>query len=446
MGGGVAAHVHNALWGGIENHIHDVGMHSCAGRVCDDDVGTAMLGYEVVGQDVLHVAGEEFCVVDAVDLAVHLCVVDGLRHILYAHHLLGLVGHKVGNRPRSRVEVVNGLVALQVGKLPCHAIQLVGLFGVGLVEALCVDLESQVLHGLHDVVLAFERDELQVAEGVVAFLVVHIKQRTDLREMVSHVLKQFLGFLLIGRLIVVELYEHHPLARVGVAEHDVAQESFLPADVEKGDSIVHRVVIDVVAYLVVQIVHEPAFLYGIDFVECSRDVESYGTLCQSGIGWESVEFLAGIPPLVGTAVFGLVAIFLGFDRTQDGAELGQFHLSDSGQLIHHLLLLGLELVLIGQVLPFAASTNTEVAAHRFHSLLAVFHKSQHVGLGVILAFLLDPQIHHIARHGKCDKHCHVVHVGHGLALGGHGLYSHIFQYRITLSCHNSYFPAKLILF
>ena len=43
-------------------------MHAGAWRVGDDDIGTAVTGDEVVGENVLHVAGKEERVADDVKL------------------------------------------------------------------------------------------------------------------------------------------------------------------------------------------------------------------------------------------------------------------------------------------------------------------------------------------------------------------------------------------
>ena len=54
---------------------------------------------------------------------------------------------------------------------------MVSLFGVGLVEALRSHLEAQLLHRLVDEVGALEGCKVEVADGVVALLVVHVDER-----------------------------------------------------------------------------------------------------------------------------------------------------------------------------------------------------------------------------------------------------------------------------
>ena len=53
---------------------------------------------------------------------------------------------------------------------------MVSLLGVGLIETLWTHLELQILHQLEDVVVALEEAELQVVDGIVALLVVHVHE------------------------------------------------------------------------------------------------------------------------------------------------------------------------------------------------------------------------------------------------------------------------------
>ena len=159
---------------------------------------------------------------------------------------------------------------------------MIGLFGVGLVETLGTHLEAQVLHQFEDMVLAFEDEDVLIADGVVALLVVEVHQGGDLRETVSDVLEQGLGLLFaLGKClcrtpVVVELDDHKPLARGRVADDDVAQEARLGAEVEERQTVGDGVVADLVADLVVQVVHQPALLDGQDLVEGAGDVEADG--------------------------------------------------------------------------------------------------------------------------------------------------------------------------
>ena len=152
-------------------------MHAGSWRVGDDHVGAAMLLDELIVQNVLHVAGIEERVADMVLLGVHLGVLDGLGYIFYSDHLAGLPGHKVGNGAGAGIEVVDqrlicALGHVGEGKVARHLVELVGLVGVGLIEALGTHLELQPFHLQIDMVVALEDMDGKVAESVVTLLIV----------------------------------------------------------------------------------------------------------------------------------------------------------------------------------------------------------------------------------------------------------------------------------
>ena len=67
---------------------------------------------------------------------------------------------------------------------------MVCLLGVGLVERLWAYLEAEVFHEFENVVGTLEQEDVLVADGVVALLVVKVHQRCDLRKFVGYVLQQ----------------------------------------------------------------------------------------------------------------------------------------------------------------------------------------------------------------------------------------------------------------
>ena len=105
--GRIAADVDDALGGCIQNGFHHVRVHAGTRRVSDDDVRPSVLSNEVVGQDVLHVAGIEQRVLDTINLAVDFGILNGLWHVFNANDLSGLFCHEVGNGTRSCIEVVD---------------------------------------------------------------------------------------------------------------------------------------------------------------------------------------------------------------------------------------------------------------------------------------------------------------------------------------------------
>ena len=137
---------------------------------------------EVGGEHVLHVAGVEVGVRDVVDGGIHAGVGHGLLHVLHAYYPAGLAGHEAGNSAGAGVEVVHQFIARKLGEVAGYLIQVVGARGVGLVERLWPDPETQPFHLLVDVGLTSVADHIQIVEGFVALVVEHVVEGGDLRE------------------------------------------------------------------------------------------------------------------------------------------------------------------------------------------------------------------------------------------------------------------------
>lgn len=165
------------------------------------------------------------------------------------------------------------------------------------------------------------------------------------------------------------------------------------------------VALGLVAYGVVQVVHEPALADGVDLVERSRDVEAYGrvVLCGEVERWV-LQLLLRKPSLVATSKLQLVAILPYLHGAEDGAERGQLHLPDALQLVVHLLLLGLELLLVGQVLPFASAADAEMLALWRGPYGAGCDEAHHATLAVAVFLLHDLHVGNIAGNAKGNKH------------------------------------------
>ena len=107
LGGGIARDVDDATGSGIENRLDDIGVHAGTGRIGDDDVRASVLGDKLVGEYVLHIAGIEQGVGDAVDVGVDLGILDGLGDVFDANDLTGLTGHEIGDGACAGREVVD---------------------------------------------------------------------------------------------------------------------------------------------------------------------------------------------------------------------------------------------------------------------------------------------------------------------------------------------------
>ena len=171
--GRVATHIDNARGCCKEYCIDYILMHTGTWRVGDDDVGPAVLAYEVGGEYVFHVAGIEQCVVDTVDFRVYACIIYSLGHIFYADYLTGLAAHEVGYGACACVEVVYQFRTGEPCKVASHAVKGVSLLGVGLVETFGTYLELERLHLLVYEVGSAECVHLLVAECVVTLMIVN---------------------------------------------------------------------------------------------------------------------------------------------------------------------------------------------------------------------------------------------------------------------------------
>ena len=89
---------------------------------------------------------------------------------------------EIGDGARTGIKVVEHVFGFQVCELARHLVELVGLFGIGLVERLGAHLETQPLHLLDDMVFAFVAHRVEVAHRIVELRIDDVAQRGDLRE------------------------------------------------------------------------------------------------------------------------------------------------------------------------------------------------------------------------------------------------------------------------
>ena len=156
-------------------------------------------------------------------------------------------------------------------------------------------------------------------------------------------------------------------------------------------------------------------------------MESDGRLSQSHALGQPGQVLGRVPSLVGASKLQFVAIGAGLLQPEDGCDLWQLHMADARQLVIDLLLLGLQLLLVGQGLPFAAATDAEVGTHRLRPDVTLLDKSLDGSLTIAAPLLAHAQVHDVARDDKGDEDHHLAHMGDAFTLGGNGLYGDVFQ-------------------
>ena len=111
-------------------------------------------------------------------------------------------------------------------------------------------------------------------------------------------LQQVFSLFFTTCLVVVELDDNHQFTAGTIADNDIPQESYLCTQVEERDAMRYGVVANVVTYLIVQVVHQPALLNGQYLVEGSCDMEADGgrVLYQCFV----LQLFAGQPAFIST--------------------------------------------------------------------------------------------------------------------------------------------------
>ena len=212
----------------------------------------------------------------------------------------------------------------------------------------------------------------------------------------------------------MKLHDDHPFSRIAAPYYNIAQESRLPAEVKERQPMLIGIIADGIADVIVKVIHQPAFLYGIYLVESTRDVESYGI--HLGVCSPRRYFLTRQPTFVAASVVQLVAVLLRLHGTLDGKEFRQLYLSYAVKLVIYLLLLRLYLLFVRKVLPFASATDSEVFTERHCPHAAVLMKPDHLCLCV--GMFLSPylKVHHVTRYAKRDEYYKVVYPDKTLSL------------------------------
>ena len=251
-------------------------------------------------------------------------------------------------------------------------------------------------------------------------------------------LHELLRQRLVSRRVIMELDEQHPLARVGVAEHEVTQQSFLRAHVVERHAYLLGIALDLIANLVVKVIHEPALTNGVDLIEGTRDMEADGSV----VAIFEIEVLVGKfflcePPTVTATKLEFVAIGCGLDRAKDRRDRRQVDLADTRQLIKDLLLLGFKLLLIGQILPFAAAADAEMLAERLRTHLALLDKVDDTSFSIFVFLTVNLDIHNIAGNAEWHEDHTVVVMEKTFAFSSYGFDGDSFKNRIgfVLSAH-----------
>ena len=371
---------------------------------------------KLVSENIFHVARIERClVIQAIEFGIDLGIRDGLGHILDADDVTRLACHEIGDRSRAGVEIVYQLPAREAGEVAGHLIKFVGLLAVCLVEALRPHLEAQSLHRFVDKVGAGIRHHVQIADCVVALRVVHVEQRGDFGErfvQMLHYVERRALFLVVRD---AKLHQQHDFARRSRAQHDVAHQAAVGAQVVEFQTPIDGISAQVVANAIVDFAHQVALIDVEYLVESAGNVEAEGI--HLGEHLATFHLFERKPLLIGETKLEFVTILACFFGTQDGTARRQLNFADSREMVHHLLLFVAQLCLVGQDLPLASAAHAVVRAERFGTLLGIFVDVHGFRLGITVFLATDLQIHHIAGHHIGHKNGESVDLGQSLTFG-----------------------------
>jgi len=114
---------------------------------------------------------------------------------------------------------------------------------------------------------------------------------------------------------------------------------------------------------------------------------------------------------------------------EDGAKFRQFDLADAGELVEDLLLLELQLLGVGQVLPLAASADTEMFAEGGRAYITIFNKADDLTFGKGMFLAPDLDVAHVTRNTEGYENDQFFPMEKALTLGCDSLYRYTLKER-----------------
>ena len=252
-------------------------------------------------------------------------------------------------------------------------------------------------------------------------------------------------------IFVIKNHDQHKFASRSAANHHGTQKTFVIAYVEKCESFFQRIAANFVAQFVRFTALKPAIINVEHFVELSWNVKAH-----SIHGVELLvfgHFLVSTPAFVRKGKFEFVAVEFRFCRANNGGDGRKFDFADTGQIVGYFLLFVCYLFVVAQHLPFAASANSEMFAHRVDAFVGIMVDGNGTRFHKVTFFAGHLQVGHIAGHHKGNKHHYIVYACDGFSFGCNIGNLYIFEYRkyFNLSCHLKFeispcrmlFPVKI---
>ena len=197
----------------------------------------------------------------------------------------------------------------------------------------------------------------------------------------------------------MKLHYDHPLATGRVTNDNIAQQSYLLSQVEERQIVLHGIVPDRIADIVMKRVHQMALPYWQYLVKSTTYVEAYSRSKRYSI----LHLLAREPLLVAASEVQLVAVMPGLPAAYNRLAFGQADMTDARQGIHYLLLFPAHLLVIRQALPLASATYTKVFAERFLAQGTGLYDTLYLAFHETVFLAGYAHVHDISRHGVGNK-------------------------------------------
>ena len=415
-GGRVAGHIHHFLRSVGDDGVAGLGVESGARRIQNDDVERVLAaGLELILE---HLLGTSFVEADVADLVAAGAlerIVNGGGVALDPHHLLAEARQVLADRPHAAVRVQHGIPQLQVSGVGDGAVELLRPQRVRLEEGERRNFETEIEQSFRDARLAGEHVDFGKFGAVVETHVLHDEERCDVRaaaEGAQEMLEERLEFFLPR----VEQEADHLLARTHApAQEQHAEHPLLGLGIEHREPALLHEAADVAQE------HAHRFVVQVALVDGKHRCPLVGLMEP-----DSRVLIEVDAPAVALlrahcrepeAELHLVPVVEHLGAGDDveyaaGERLARRRI-DRRQVLERLaddLLLVLDLLVVGQVLPHASPAVMEMRAPWHHLILGLAHDLAHFGFREVIPALGDDDLHLLAGNAPLDEDRDVVDV------------------------------------
>ncbi len=162
-------------------------------------------------------------------------------------------------------------------------------------------------------------------------------------------------------------------------------------------------IVDEVAYFVAERVLQMTMCYMEHLVESPRNVKSESVVAVGKL-LAAADIFPAAPFLIGERIFHFISVGPFLTRPERGADLRELNLGDALQGVDHLLTLVLELLLVREMLPFAAATCAERLARGLATQRTRSDDTRDMSLSETVLLFIYFEVNDIAGGGIRNKH------------------------------------------